>query len=113
METTPLYLGIIIVFVGYVLNILEKMIDVKTNKKKFYFKLWWETNKLNTLYSVGVIILLLLIYPEITNLITVSGSDVLGERVMYALIGYAPLKIFQRVLKRADLDEKKKELYIY
>lgn len=107
METitlsTPLWLGLIIVFLGYAINIVMKWIDVQTNGEKFIGKVWWQTNKLNMLLSVLLIAALLLLFPELPEMISVSGSEVIGERLTYLLIGYAPYKIFKTVLKKTSL----------
>lgn len=97
---TPLYLGIIIVILGYAINLVLKFIDVKTNSEKFVFSYWWETNKLNVILSVLLIVALLLTFPSLPELIDVSGSEVIGERLMYLLIGYAPYKLFKAVIPK-------------
>ena len=102
METilvnTPLWLGLILVVLGYAANILIKWIDLKTNKETFSLSFWWETNYLNVILSLVLITILLIVAPQITDLVDVKGSESLGERFSYVLIGYMPYKLFKALI---------------
>jgi len=103
MTSTPLWLGLVIVFLGYAINIVTKWIDIQTNGGEFLGKVWWKRNKLNVLLSILLITALLLLFPELPNMISVSGSNVIGERLTYLLIGYAPYRIFKTILKKSPI----------
>lgn len=107
--STPLWLGLIIVLLGLCTNFLIKWIDVSVDgKEKFDFLYYWHTSKKQIFLSVIVIVSLLVLLPEIPTYIEIRGADVLGERVTYWLIGYAPITILKTVLKKTSID---KELF--
>lgn len=97
---TPIWLGVIIIVVGYGINLLQKWVDVSTNGNVFSLKFWWATNKLNTWLSLLIILALLLVFPNIADGTIIAGSEEIGERVVYLLIGYAPMKIFKAVIPK-------------
>ncbi len=97
---TQIWLGIILVILGYTANILFKWIDLKTNSETFNIKFWWETNYLNVVLSAVLILILLLVFPEAPNLVSVEGSEELGVRLSYVMIGYMPYKLFKAIIPK-------------
>ena len=103
METqTPLWLGIIIMILGYAVNILLKWVDVEKQKRitgeKFRISFWIQTNKLNIFLSIAIVALLMLLFPDLPDSININGDMDTGRRLMYALIGFAPYRIFKMII---------------
>jgi hypothetical protein len=90
--------GYVLIFLGFLLNIVLKWVDVKTNGGDFKFNKWWKDSWINVSATFILILIILFAFPEFPQSVTIEGYEELGERLTYLSIGYSPYLFFKSII---------------